>query len=224
MDTHPTTGRELLPSTGFGQHLAAFVDQFAWWPPGPEHIPRLMITLHPALHDEHLRDVVHDLAFTNGVSDVRIVRAGPGAHLRAVLAGYLVRIIGRGDLNAARVPDAGDSEVEDVPPEPVVSLFDPVSKTVLVTMHPGPVTFDQSRVDLGELVAQALRHEAEEHGGVDFDDERSHADLGLRCETCASIHTPVYIGDTSPMCPHCGQERRYVIVAYRDEPDPAGVS
>lgn len=211
---------ELIMGSDYGRRLAAFIDQFGAWP-ADEPVPQLLITLHPALHDEHLRDVVHDLAFVNGVTDVHLVRAqGPALPLRAMLAGYGVRLKVWSELTAGT--PAGDLHAPDHQPEtPFIVLHHPASSTVLITAHPSAIAerIDQSSLDLGELVWQAVRHHAEHEDPDDAMSLDGDGELGLHCWPCKLTLHPVEWTD-SPLCPSCGHSREFVHVATAEAVPP----
>lgn len=92
--------------TGIRAERNAFAAQFADRPAGePVH---LLVTLHPALHRQHLADAVADVAAATGVAAVRLApgndddpevfSAGLPDRVRLALAGYRVKMMHRDDI------------------------------------------------------------------------------------------------------------------------------
>jgi hypothetical protein len=195
-------GAATVRGTELGARLAAFVDQFRHWP--DDSTPRLMLTMHPGMRGDQLADAVHDIVLTEGVVDVQWHADTPGERLRAVLAGYRVEVIDRLAEPFNVLDGDGDMELR-----PVVTLYDPVKHSRLIFAHAVEGGLSQRRVDLGELVEQALRHEEENYGG---DVPGLSVELGMRCDYCNTIEVDV-TSTASTFCPHCGKTRRLVNVA-----------
>lgn len=208
---------KLIGSTMFGQRLAAFIDQFRQWPQGAKP-PGLVLTLHPALHDRHLADTVHDLAFTKGVADIALIRPpdpiGPSAHLAAAMAGFSVRTI-------PTIASLQDREDPDDTGGPYVIMYHHPSRTALIQVTgSGFEQADQASLHLGELVSQALRHLAEtddDEGTVDL--FNAEDEIGLHCWRCKLTQHPAFAEDPI-MCTGCGNDRDWVYVATRDGAPP----
>ncbi len=200
---------KLIGSTMFGKRLAAFIDQFKKWPQGTTP-PNLVLTLHPALHDRHLADTVHDLAFTPGVADIAVIRPpdaiGPSAHLTAAMAGFGIKTV-------PTIAALQDREDPDDTGGPYVIMYHHPSKTALIQVNgSGFEQADQASLHLGELVAQALRHLAETDDSDGLSLIEREDEIGLHCWRCKLTQHPAYAEDPI-MCTGCGNDRDWVYVA-----------
>lgn len=199
---------DVVTGTSRGR-LEAFIDQFATWEQG---VPRLAITLDTD-HAHTVGDTIRALAATPGVVDVQLVRLDePEPWLRAVLAGYRLRILPNGARDLHALVGAPGAEQPEGLSEPMVALMAEGTHTALLFAHAGDGGFTQTTVDLGDLVGQALRHEQENHGG---DGPGTDTELGLSCPACNRITLDVD-ADSDPACPDCRVRRRLVTVAYSD--------